>query len=156
VIDLVRTIESLALEVRASPPAFGLEVQEPGLEIALPFERPLYSPPAAAEVESVIAESAQAADTDQLFAQTYVDTARLLGNIRIVLPKRSSVPLSDVIALFPVEQGAAEIIGYLAVSDDDLQVEWDDDGQTLVEYVDPSDSLVTKQARLPKVTVRRS
>jgi flagellar motility protein MotE (MotC chaperone) len=156
VIDLVRTIESLALEVRAAPPSFGVEIDEPGVEIVLPFERPLYSPPAAAEVESVIAESTQAADTDQLFAQTYVDTARLAGNIRTVLPARSSVPLSDIVALFPVEQGAAEIVGYLALSDDDLDVDLDAARETLVEYADPSDPLVVRRARLPEVTVRRS
>jgi flagellar motility protein MotE (MotC chaperone) len=156
VIDLVRAIESVALEVRAAPPSFGLEVDEPGIEIALPFERPLYSAPNSAQVESVIADPTQTADTDLLFAQAYVDTARLARNIRTVLPARSSVPLSDIIALFPVEQGAAEIVGYLALSDDDLDVELDDAGEMLLEYSDPSDPLLTNRARLPQVTVRRS
>ena len=57
VLDLVRAVEAVALEVRGNPPSFGLEVDEPGIEIALPFERPLYQPPVAVAVESHIAET---------------------------------------------------------------------------------------------------
>ena len=57
VLDLVRAVESAALDVRDNPPAFGLEVDEPGIEIALPFERPLYQPPVAVAVESRVAQA---------------------------------------------------------------------------------------------------
>ncbi len=156
VIDLVRAIEGTAIDVRGAPPAFGLQVDEPGVVIALPFERPLYSTPPAAVVDSVIAEGTQAADTELLFAQAYIDTVRLAGNIRSVLPARSSVPLSEIIELFPIELGAAEIIGYLALSDDDLEVELDASEEVFVEYADPAGSGVTKVVRMPKATVRRA
>ena len=45
VLDLVRAVESVALDLRDNPPGFGLEVDQPGIEIALPFERPLYHRP---------------------------------------------------------------------------------------------------------------
>jgi hypothetical protein len=156
VIDVVRAIESAALAARSTPPTFGLEIDEPGIEIALPFERPLYSPPPTADVASGIAPSIQTADADLLFAHAYVDTARLARNVRAVLPARSSVSLADIIELYPVDQGAAEIVGYLALADDDLEVEMDDGDQTVIAYVDPSDSDRSKQARLPHVTIRRS
>lgn len=155
VIDLVRSIEAAALEVRDAPPDLGLRIDEPGIEISLPFERPLYSPPADVEVEVVIPDTAQTADTELLFAQAYVDTVRLAGNIRTVLPERSSALLSDIVALFPVEQGAAEVVGYLALSDDDLAIELDDTDETVLDYPAPDEAGVTKRARLPRVTVRR-
>lgn len=155
VLDLVRAVEAAALDVRVNPPEFGLEVDESGIEIALPFERPLYQPPAAVAVESHIAQATDAVDADLLFTQTYIDQVRLAETIRAVLPENSSALLSDVIAVHPVEQGAAEIVGYLALSDDDVSIEMDDTEETVLEYPDPDDPDVTKRARLPKVTVHR-
>ena len=155
VLDLVRAVESAAIEVRSEPPSFGLEVDEPGIEIALPFERPLYQRPPAAGVESTIPAATEEVDTELLFAQTYVDQARLIGNINAVLPPRSIALLSDIVTLYPIEQGAAEIVSYLALSDDGVQVDMDESDETLLEYADPSDPAIIKRARLPKVTVRR-
>ena len=123
----------------------------------LPFERPLYEPPAAAEVESLIPPANdEDLDADLLFNQTFIDAAKLAGNIRAVLPERSSALLADIVAMYPLEQGAAEIVGYLALSDDDLTIEMDETDETLLEYADPDDSDRTRRARLPKVTVRRT
>jgi hypothetical protein len=154
VLDLVRAVESAAFELRDTSPVFGLEVDEPGIDIALPFERPLYQPPVAVAVESHIAQADERVDTDLLFTQTYIDQARLAETIRAVLPENSSALLSDVIAVHPVEQGAAEIVGYLALNDEDLTVDMDDTDETVLEYPDPAAD-TTKRARLPKVTVRR-
>jgi hypothetical protein len=155
VLDLVRAVESEALQFRDHPPVFGLEVDQPGIEIALPFERPLYQPPAAVAVESRIPAETEEVDSDLLFTQTFVDQARLAEIIRTVLPESTSALLSDVVTLHPIEQGAAEIVGYLALDDDDVTVEMDDRDETLLEYSDPADPDTTKRARLPKVTVRR-
>ncbi len=58
--------------------------------------------------------------------------------------------------MYPIEQGAAEIVGYLALDDDDVSVDIDDTEETLLEYPDPPDDPdTTKRARLPRVTVRR-
>src|SRR5690625_4010961 len=125
VLDLVRTVEATALELRDRPPSFGLEVDQPGIEIALPFERPLYQPPAAVAVESEIHQASQEVDAELLFTQTFIDQARLVEFIRAVLPEDSSALLSDVVEAHPIEHGAAEIVGYLALGDDDVTVEMD-------------------------------
>ena len=92
----------------------------------MPFERPLYEPPAAAAVESLIPPATdEHLEADLLFAQTFINTARLDGDIRSVLPELSSALLADIIEMYPIEQGAAEIIGYLALSDD-LTIEMDE------------------------------
>jgi flagellar motility protein MotE (MotC chaperone) len=155
VLDLVRSVESVALELRDNPPIFGLEVDQPGIEIALPFERPLYQTPAAVAVESQIAAATEEVDADLLFNQTFVDQARLVEIIRNVLPESSMALLSDVIAMHPIEQGAAEIVGYLALNDEDVTVDTDDTDETFLEYADAAEPDITKRARLPKVTVRR-
>ncbi|KAA8939239.1 DUF3375 family protein, partial [Mycobacterium sp.] len=59
VLDLVRAVEIVALKLRDVPPPFGLEVDEPGIEIILPFERPLYQVPMAVAVESDISAAAE-------------------------------------------------------------------------------------------------
>ena len=50
---------------------------------------------------------------------------------------------------------AAEIVGDLALSDEDVTIDMDDSDETVLEYADPADTATTKRARLPKVTVRR-
>lgn len=155
VLDLVREVESAALEIRERPPAFGLEIDQPRVAISLPFERPLYRPPVDSEVESLIPPATEDADPDLLFAQTYVDQTRLLENIRSVLPERSAALLSDIVAMYRLEQGAAEIVSYLAIDDGDVVVEMDDCEETVLDYDDPADPGSTKRARLPKVTVKR-
>ncbi len=154
VLDLVKAVETAALAVREDPPNIGLDVDEPGLEIGLPFERPLYEVKAGVEVESFVAPSTEEdLDAELLFRQAFVDTARLAGNIRAIVPERSSALLSDIVGYYPVEQGAAEIIGYLALVDDGIEIEMDETEETLLDYEDATGS--PRRARLPKVTVSR-
>lgn len=155
VLDLVRSVENVALELRGHPPGFGLEVDQQGIDIALPFERPLYQPPAAVAVESEITQASEEVDAGLLFTQTFVDQTRLMENIRTVLPEGSAALLSDVVSMYPIELGAAEIVGYLALDNDTVTVELDDSEEMLLEYPDPADPDTTKRARLPKATVRR-
>jgi len=155
VLALVRQVEAAALDVRDDQPGFGLQIDEPGVPITLPFERPLYTAAATAEVESLIPPSTEDVDTDLLFAQSFIDQARLVDNIRSLLPEHSAALLSDIVALHPLEQGAAEIVGYLALDDEEIAVEMDDSDEMVLDYVDPDDPARARRARLPKVTVRR-
>lgn len=155
VLDLVKAVETAALAVRNEPPGIGLDVDEPGLEIALPFERPLYEVKAGVEVESFVAAAIEEElDAGLLFSQAFVDTARLAGNIRAIVPERSSALLSDIVGYYPIEQGAAEIIGYLALAEDGIEIEMDESEETLLDYDDATGS--PRRARLPKVTVKRA
>jgi flagellar motility protein MotE (MotC chaperone) len=153
VIDLVRLVETAALACRDTPPQLGLEIDEPGIPIALPFERPLYDSSPAARVDSLLAPTDdEIVDVAALLDQSFVDQARLAGNIRSVVPERSSALLSDIIDLYPVEHGAAELVGYLALTDEDIDVTMDEDAEILVQYTDGD---AVRQARLPQVTVTR-
>jgi hypothetical protein len=92
-------------------------------------------------------------DVSMLFAQTFVDSARLADNIRAVLPPHSSTLLSDILDFYPVEQGAAEILGYLSLTDEDLAVELDETDEMVVDYAAADGG--RRRARLPRVTVSR-
>ncbi|MFZ5846553.1 MAG: DUF3375 domain-containing protein [Actinomycetota bacterium] len=156
VLDLVRTIEATALACRHEPPTLGLEVDEPGIEVALPFERPLYDAQPTTSVDSLLApDDRSEVDIAALFEQSHVDLARLATNIRTVVPPRGTALLRDIVDLYPLEQGAAELVSYLALTDDDLTVEMDETEEMLVDYPDPSDPAVVRRVRLPKVTVTR-
>lgn len=153
VLELIRSIEAAALASRDAPPSVGLEVDKPGVGIVLPFERPLYDARPAAHVDSLLDPDADAElDMSALFAQPFVDQARLADNIRSAVPDRGSALLSDIVRVYPIEQGAAEIVGYLALTEDDLQVTVDEQDETHIDY---SDGEGVRRMRMPKVTVSR-
>jgi len=69
-----------------------------------------------------------------------------------VLPARGHALLSDIVALFPVEQGAAEVLGYLTLDDEDIDVTMDEDEETLITYSVENER---RRLRLPQVIVTR-
>lgn len=153
VLELIRSIEAAALAARDAPPPVGLEVDKPGIGIVMPFERPLYDARPAAHVDSLLDPDADAElDMSVLFGQPFVDQARLADNIRSAVPERGSALLSDIVRVYPIEQGAAEIVGYLALTEDDLQVTVDEQDETHIDYGDGED---VRRMRMPKVTVTR-
>ncbi len=153
VLDLVRTVEAAALTCRDAAPDFGLEVDKPGIEIALPFERPLYSAQPAVEVDSLLVPGTDDdVDVAALFNQTYVDHARLADHIRTIVPVRSAALLSDIIELYPISQGAAEIVAYLALTDEDIDIAMDESTEMTIDFTEGE---LKRRVRLPGVTVTR-
>jgi len=155
VLDLVRTVEQAAIQVRAQPPDdLGIRIDEPGLPIVLPFERPLHDPQPEASVDSLIAPAPdEEPEYESLFAQQFIDTARLADNIRAIVPPRSTTELTEILNFYPVEQGAAEILGYLSLDDDDLEISLNDEEHMSIEFVDADGR--SRRATLPRVTVTR-
>jgi flagellar motility protein MotE (MotC chaperone) len=156
VLDLVRKAEQTALKVRNDPPSegVGIVLDEPGLPLALAFERPFYDARPEPQVDSDLEEVTHAeSDYEALLAQKFVDSARLLENIKAIVPPRTTAELADILHLYPVEQGVAEILGYLALSDDDVRIEMHREDQITIDYEDTEG--VARRATLPRVTVRR-
>lgn len=154
VVDLVRAIEGLALELKDDAPELGLELDVPGLPITLPTERPLYVVRESAEVDSMLAPAdEEELDLSALMAQSFVDRARLADNLRALVPQGSAATLSDIVAVHPIEQGAAEIVGYLSLDEYDLRLEMDEAVETVIDYVEGDGS--PRRVRMPKVTVSR-
>ncbi len=154
VLDLVRSIEAAALGVRRRVGTdVAVELDEAGIAVTLPFERPLYDARPPTRVDSLLDPEAEAdIDVSVLFTQTFVDQARLAGNVRSLVPPRSSALLTDIIELFPLRHGAAEVVGYLALGDDDIEVVMDERDES---FVDIGEGDVVRRVRLPTVTVTR-
>ncbi|HLR57540.1 MAG TPA: DUF3375 domain-containing protein [Beutenbergiaceae bacterium] len=155
VLDLVRRVEQAAISVRDTPPTdVELEIDQPGISIALPFERPLYDPQPEARINSLLEpDEAEPVDYSALLEQRFVDTARLLSNIRTIVPPGASADLTDVLALYPVRDGAAEVLGYLTLSDSEISVELSAEEEAIIEYIDPLGN--PKRLRMPQATVTR-
>jgi flagellar motility protein MotE (MotC chaperone) len=154
VVDLARQIEAAALACRDVPPKhLHLSIDRPGVSMSLPFERPLYDARPDAHVSSLLDPLADSAvDVTTLFDQKFVDQGRLADNIRAVVPRRSAALLTDIITLYPVQHGAAEIVGYLALTDDDIDITIDEGAEIFIDYADGD---LIRRARLPKVLVSR-
>ena len=152
VLELTRNIQQLALEVRDDPPRLGMELDVPGVDITLPFERPLYHPPAEATVDSRVVVGDELPDDEALFEQHYVDATRLIANLRDALPRGSSALLEEILQQAPLQQGAAELVAYLALDDDAFEIEFLE-AEASVDYIG-----LDGQARtitMPSTEVRR-
>lgn len=156
VLDLVRGIEVAAIAVRAAPPRgddVGLEVDEPGVPIVLPFERPLYDTQPLTAVDSFIPpQAAHELELEALLAQHVVDAARLAENIRAIVPPRSTVALEEIIAFYPIDGGVADILGYLSLDGEDIEI-GSAEGASIIDYFDTVG--VAKRVTMPKVTITR-
>lgn len=76
-------------------------------------------------------------------------------NIRAIVPPRTAAALDDIIRLYPVQDGVAEILGYLTLDDGDIDIDIDmGDREMIIDYTTPDGE--SKRVLLRKVTVTRS
>lgn len=154
VMDLLRHIEATAIELRGhGEPPTTMEIDAPSPKIALPMERPLYAPNATASLDSRVTSSTEEVDVSSLLGQVYVDVERLAGMVRDELRTRPQVDLTDVLTRRPIEQGLAELVGYLSLVDDAFQVVFDDSSEVYVRWHDHEG--IERVASLPRIVFAR-
>ncbi|HET8600502.1 MAG TPA: DUF3375 domain-containing protein [Segeticoccus sp.] len=155
VMDLLRSIEQSALVARRhDTPAIRMELDGFSPELRLPMERPLYAPARTGSLESgPVADGDAEIDTSSLFEQVQVDTVRLAGQVRTLLRGRDQVRLEEVLERHPPAHGLAEVVAYLALSEDDLEVVFDETARTALPYTDTAG--VDRVLHLPLVTLSR-
>ncbi|QCB98551.1 DUF3375 domain-containing protein [Arthrobacter sp. PAMC25564] len=114
IMRLIRRIESGALGTREAPPSgVFMDVAAPSVDVALPFERPLYEPSRKVMVDDdVVAADDTDVDAGALFSQFHVDTERLKSNIDAVLADAEQATLAEITYAYPLSQGLAEIVAY--------------------------------------------
>lgn len=122
IMQLIRSVEASALDTRDHPPSnVFMEIDAPSVDVALPFERPLYEPGSRVMVmDEVVTADDQDLDASALFSQFHVDRERLKSNIDDVLEHADQATLADITAAHPLTQGLAELVQYyqLAVESD--------------------------------------
>jgi hypothetical protein len=156
VIDILRSIEATALRLREQRNiAVAAEIDGASPAIVLPMERPLYTPMTKAPIDSGSVEAgADGFDATTLFEQVYVDPARLSLGVRRALQQRSQIGLAQLVRDQPLEQGLAELVTYLALTDDAFRVVFDAETRESLSWRDPDGR--TRTATLPRVTFART
>jgi hypothetical protein len=154
IMDLLHSIEASALRVRDAPPAQTVSIDGTSPSIALPLERPLYTPAARTRVASNIEAGEESMDPSALFDHVHVDRARLALSVRQALQHASRVRLSELIDRQPLEHGLAELIGYLSLDDAAFSVIFDEDSREQMTWSDRAGT--ARIATLPRVTFVRS
>ncbi|MDP9998218.1 DUF3375 domain-containing protein [Pseudarthrobacter sulfonivorans] len=151
IMQLVRSIESGALGTRDVPPSgVFMELDAQSVEVALPFERPLYEPSRRITVDDVVVAANDAGvDAGALFSQFHVDTERLRSNIDDVLAGAEQATLGEVAAAHPLSQGLAEIVAYyqLATESDWASINPDESQQLSWQLPDGS----TREATVEQI-----
>lgn len=142
IMQLVRSIESGALGTREVPPSgVFTEIAAQSVEVALPFERPLFEPSRRIMVDDVVvAANDTEVDAGALFSQFHVDTERLKSNIDDVLAGAEQATLGEVAAAHPLSQGLAELVAYyqLATESDWASINPDESQQLSWQLPDGS------------------
>jgi hypothetical protein len=156
VIDILRGIESSALKLREEHKVtLTTEIDAASPSVVLPMERPLYTRPAKAAIDSTTGEEAHdEADASLLFEQVYVDPGRLSVGVRRLLQQRPQVGLAELLREQPLTLGLAELVTYLSLTDDTFRVVFDESVTEQVSWVDPGGK--NRSATLPRVTFARA
>lgn len=155
IMSLLESIGQTAISIRDTIPkgAF-MPLDDASAEITLPMERPMFSPPAKNAITAVVENAlGEEVDTDALFNQVYVDSAILLSNINQQLQTRDQVTLQQLINHYPLQQGLAELVAYLALAGDNPAVVFDEAAEEKIEWQDTKG--VFRTATLPRVIFNR-
>jgi hypothetical protein len=155
VVELLRGIETKSLQLRRhAHPEIVMTLDDPKVPVVLPTERPLYRPtrPVPLDDRPVEAGDVDDIDSSALVEQTYVDRTLLRNQVLAALGPRTQVGLDQVVDRSPLEHGLAELVGYLALADPDVEIVYDDDGRVQIGWVSDEHERV---ADLPRVTFSR-
>lgn len=155
VFELLRGIESKALRLRAmAEPPIATELDDTRVSINLPTERPLYHSARPAPIDSTAVQAGDGDfDASVLHDLQHVDREQLAGRVFGSLSHRDQVDLREVIAGDPLEQGLAELIGYLSLDEPGLWVIFDEAHREQVGWTADGSERV---ADLPRVTFSRT
>jgi len=155
IMEILHGIESHALGLRESPPAGDfMAIDDTAVSVALPLERPLFSPPLKTVIATQSLEAGEEEfDADALFSQVVIDKAQLAGRIRQALQLRPQITLREVVEAHPLEHGLAELVTYLTLAGDDRKAVFDETTIDRIPWQDKQGGW--KMAELPRVIFAR-
>ncbi|MGO8860330.1 MAG: DUF3375 family protein, partial [Acidimicrobiales bacterium] len=154
VFGLLRSIEAKALQIRDHPnPTVAMEIDDIRVAVNLPTERPLYRRTLRTPIDSSSMQRGDDRfDSSAMLSQLYVDRDELVQRVLGSLSRRDQVGLGEVIADDPLQQGLAELIGYLSLKETGLSVVFDEERRELIEWRTEG---TTRVAELPQVNFTR-
>ena len=126
------------------------EIDEPGVDIELPMERPMFVPLEKCSVQSHGIELADADMNDGvLFDLFYVDTELLAQNIHEALEGRTQASLGEIVSMFPITRGLAEIVSYMDIAVASPDAFFDEETKEYISWT--SESGAEKRVVLPRI-----
>jgi hypothetical protein len=151
IMEVLRDLEQRALAVRDAPPrgnVMSLDAASP--TVALPMERPLFTPPVKPVIgDQELLEGEADVDTRALFEQFYVDKERLRARLRKALQTRRQISLAELLDAYPLEQGLAELVAWLSLATGEESGVVDEERLQNVTWQEADGR--TRQATLPTV-----
>lgn len=155
VFDLLHSIESTALAIRQQRnPPVSTEMNGTAATLALPFERPLYTPQRHTPLQSAeLEDGGTDFDPSVLLEQVYVDREALARTVRRSLQHRSQLDLAELLEHHPLDLGLAELVGYLSLQDSAFAVVFDHARRQFISWQSEDGDRV---ADLPQVSFARS
>ena len=127
VAELIVEIQSLALNITNNPPLDSVWILEAEPELNLFMDRPLHSlkespsPSFSLELDN-LPEIDLEQNLNEIYRQVYInDEANLRDRIQQALKTRTEITLAQLIELYPITQGLAEIVAYLAIAEKETQ-----------------------------------
>lgn len=154
VVEILRRVEATALALRGQPPAGAIHtIDLPHAELALPFERPLFTSRATAVIDDAVerADNVEVA-LSSLFDLQVVDVARISDHIDRSIDELGQVTLRELCTAMPIERGLAEIVTYLHLGSDRYTTTTDDNVEDIITWtLDGAE----RSARLPRVVFVR-
>jgi flagellar motility protein MotE (MotC chaperone) len=140
IMTIIRDLEQHALALRdIAPRGLFMDVDEPAPKIALPMERPLFTPPVKPHIaEQPLEDGGADVSVDALFDRVHVDKDRLRARLRQALQTRDQVSLEELLDVHPLEQGLAELVAWLSIATGDGCAAIDEACSQTVSWTDPS------------------
>lgn len=121
VMELTAEIKQRAVQFTTNPPdnnSFLWIEATPATD--MPLERSLWTPPITTSYTTAepttIPLDLSGANLEALFSQFYVDESRLRRHLSALLEQRAVVTLGEVTAVYPIVQGLAELVTYIALA----------------------------------------
>ncbi len=150
IVELLRAIEGNALAVRDRAPQGNMHVIAlPATEIALPFERPMFTPKQRVVIADLLeATAGDEVGIDDLFAHDVVDVERLALHIERSLHLAGQITLGELCRRQPPEHGLAEVVAYLQLASERFDTTVD---TTVTEVISWSSDGVNRSATMPRV-----
>lgn len=137
IIRLSREIEAHAVEISdCAPTGDFMEIDNMAPEIALPMDRPLFSPPLKPDLDDIISAPDVDISADALFDLVHVDKSRLQAQIWRALQRRDQISLTDIVAEHPLQLGLSELVAYLSIASEDPNSVIDDQSKTRIYWID--------------------
>ena len=121
IVQLIEQLQAKAIALRDESPAGPfMEIAPFAPRIQLPFDRPLHTPKVAFDYAALVQSAdGDLVDAGALYGHAFVDPEQLRSHLRQALRGRQQVSLQEVVEQFPLEQGLAELVGYLALANGD-------------------------------------